>query len=348
MDNLRRFVIVFTAVIFLTLAVCGFILAKNFNETAKTKTVDLNVNANVYDPNKPQDFELGKFNENVLFVIGDKDSNPSELTILMNVNTETNELSFMYFPRQFKYATLADRSVGNMGMICRKKGISKAADIIASQYEISVDNYIYMECELFAEFIDLFVKSENPNNITTSDGQLILDATNAIEYELFVDLKYKSGKYNIDLNRNTKYFTGKEAVQLIQFYRTQNNEYPSDMLKYYDGTDGKRIVAAQAFLDAFISQKLLKTGSKTFADEFQAKLTPLLSKCETNLTEHNLKQIGTMLTRIIPDDICYYIINGNDQYLDQHYIVYNDTVTDLKSNSVLDGATTFRDKFYVN
>ena len=27
MDNLRRFVIVFTAVIFLTLAVCGFILA---------------------------------------------------------------------------------------------------------------------------------------------------------------------------------------------------------------------------------------------------------------------------------------------------------------------------------
>ena len=104
----------------------------------------------------------------------------------------------------------------------------------------------------------------------------------------------------------------------------------------------------KAFLDAFISQKLLKTGSKTFADEFQAKLTPLLSKCETNLTEHNLKQIGTMLTRIIPDDICYYIINGNDQYLDQHYIVYNDTVTDLKSNSVLDDATTFRDKFYVN
>lgn len=354
MDNLRRFILVFITVIFVTLAVCGYILADKFNDAAKTETINLDLNANVYDPDKPSDSSLGIFNENILFVIGDKDGTPSELSVLMNVNTDANEISFMYLPKELKYSTVSDRSVGIMGMICNKKGIAKSADIIASQYEIIVDNYVYMPCNVFAEFIDLFVVDANAPldpNATPSvsiDGKPILDNTNAVEYEIFVDLKYQSGKYNIDINRNTKYLTGNTALQLIQFYKTQNDEYDSEMLKYYDGTDLKRIIAAKDFLNAFINQKLIKTGSATFVDEFTSKLTPLLSKCETNLTEHNLKQLGSMFTKINPESISYYKINGTDQFLDQYYIVYNETVTDLTGNFILDGATVLKDKFNTN
>lgn len=348
MDNLRRFVLVFTAVIFLTLAVCGFILAKSYSDSSKNETVDLDVNANIYDPNKPEDAALGKFNENILFIIGDKENPSSELTFLLNVNSDTNEISFMFLPKDLKYATLSDRTVGKYGVIYNKKSISKIADIIASQFEISVDYYIHMPSDRFIEFIDLFIESDNPNTATTPDGELILDSTNAVEFELFVDLKYQSGKYNIDLNRNRKFFTGKEALQLIQFYKTQDNEYSPEMIKYYDGTDIKRIITAQAFFDAFISQKLIKTGNQAFADVFYSKLAPIIPLCETNLTELNIKQFGSIFTRINPLDICYYYMNGTDQYSDQYYLVYNETVTDIKNNTVLDGAITLKDKFGVN
>lgn len=350
MDNLRRFILVFTAVIFLTLAICGFVLAKNYNETAKTEEVNLGVNTNIFDPNRPNETDLSVFNENILLVIGDKDGKASELTVLVNVNTETNELSFLYFPREFKYATIADRDVGIMGMLCNKKGISKAADVIASQYEITVDNYIYMPSSVFAEFIDAFAVDPNlpidPNPTPAPDGGQVIK--NGVEYSLYVDLKYVSGKYNIDLSRDTKVFTGSEALQLIQFYRTQNNEYSTEMLKYYDGTDSKRISAAQSFLHAFITQKLLKTGNAAFADEFASKTFALLAKCESNLTEQNLKQIGTLFTKINSDAIRYFKINGSDIYLDQHYIVYNETINDLASNSMLDGATVLKENFFTN
>ena len=349
MDNLRRFVLVFTIVIFFTISICGFVLAKNYYEIAKTEKVDLTSDGEIFDPNASKDSELKDFNENILLVVGDKDGQPAELTMLVNVNTKMNQLSFLYFPADLKYATKADRQVDVMSMIANKKGIAKAADVIASQYEIAVDNYIYMPSEVFSEFIDAFAVDPNlplnpnptpdPNN---PDAPII---KNGVEYAIYVDLNYVTGKYNINLKSDTRVFSGKEALQLIQFYRTQNNEYSTEMLKYYDGTDDKRIVAAQSFLHAFINQKLVKTGNETFKDEFASKAFPILSKCETNMTEINMKQIGSIFAKIDSDTIRYFKFNGDELYLDKHYIAYNDTINDLQTNSMLDGATVLKDYF---
>ena len=112
--------------------------------------------------------------------------------------------------------------------------------------------------------------------------------------------------------------------------------------------DIKRIYNSGAFISAFINQKLIKTGNPTFADEFASKINPLLAKCQTNLNETNLKQIGNLLTRINPDSIKSFVINGTDLFMDKHYIVYNDTVTDISNKSLLDGATIFKDNFKTN
>ena len=66
---------------------------------------------------------------------------------------------------------------------------------------------------IFAEFINAFDR----------------DST-GIDYTIPVDLKYVSGKYHIDLKKDTKKLTGSEALQLIQFYRTENNEYSACLL----------------------------------------------------------------------------------------------------------------------
>lgn len=349
MDNLRRFVLVFSAIIFFMIAICGFVLANDYYEISKKDKVVLDSDGTVFDPNATDSSALGDLNENILLVIGDRDGQPAELTILVNIDTTSNKLSFLYFPRELKYSTLADRQVDTMGMICNKKSISDAADVIASQYDITVDNYIYMPTGVFSEFIDAFAVDPNlpivsnptadPNN---PDAEII---KNGVEFSIYVDLKYSAGKYNIDLNRFTKVFTGKEALQLIQFYRTQNNEYSTEMIKYYDGTDEKRIIAAQSFLQAFINQKLLKTGNAAFAEEFAVKAFPLLAKCETNMTELNMKQFGSLFSKISNENIRYFKFNGDDLYLDKHYIVYNETINDLQTNSMLDGASVIKEYF---
>ena len=67
MDNLRRFILVFTAVIFITLCVCGIVLADSYQKTAKTEERELSVSAPTYDPNGTGEDASRALKENILF-----------------------------------------------------------------------------------------------------------------------------------------------------------------------------------------------------------------------------------------------------------------------------------------
>lgn len=151
MDNLRRFILVFTAIIFITLSVCGIVLANSYQKMAKTEEHDLTAPAPTYDPRN--NGTMGKLKENILFLVGDKDGTETELMFLMNVDSESSTVHFLYIPKDLKYAMSSDRSVGNMGNLLAKKGsASSVVDIVASFFEMSVNYYVQMPCEVFAEF----------------------------------------------------------------------------------------------------------------------------------------------------------------------------------------------------
>ena len=332
MDNLRRFILVFTAVIFITLCVCGLVLADSYQKTAKTEERELSVSAPTYDPNGTGEDASQALKENILFIVGDQDGTETELMVLAHVDSENSSLHFLYIPKDLKYALNSDRSVGNMGNLLAKTGsAASAADTVASFFEISVDYYVQMPCNTFAEFINAFDR----------------DST-GIDYTIPVDLKYVSGKYHIDLKKDTKKLTGTEALQLIQFYRTENNEYSAALLAYYDGSDVKRIQAAQSFLSAFLSQKVIKTGDQAYAQTFTDIVLPFLEECETNLTETQIRKIGGIFSAINANAVKYYRFNGTEEYLGKYYLVYDETCTDLTSNAILDGATILRDSFSAN
>lgn len=258
MDNLRRFILVFTAIIFITLSVCGIVLANSYQKMAKTEEHDLTAPAPTYDPRN--NGTMGKLKENILFLVGDKDGTETELMFLMNVDSESSTVHFLYIPKDLKYAMSSDRSVGNMGNLLAKKGsASSVVDIVASFFEMSVNYYVQMPCEVFAEFVNAFDK----------------DST-GIEYTIPADLKYGIGKYNIDLKKDTKKLGGREAMQLIQFYHTENDEYSAELMAYYDGSDVKRIQAAQSLLHSFLTQKVIKTGDETYEQTFADIALPFL------------------------------------------------------------------------
>lgn len=331
MDNLRRFLLVFIAIIFVTLSVCGLVLASSYNNTAKTEDKDLSVSAPTYDPQAPND--SGKMKENILFIVGDKDGGETELMLLANVDTENAAISFLYIPKDIQFSISGERYIGNMGRLLAKTGSASAsANIVSAFMDLGIKYYVQMPCDVFADFINAFDKE--------SAG---------IDYHIGVDMKYVSGKYNIDLKKDTNKLGGREAMQLIQFYRTENNEYTPELLAFYDGSDVKRIEAAQRFLKAFISQKFISTsGNDQYKQNFASIAEPFIKRCDTNIEVDDLKIIGTVFTSLSDDRVKYYRINGTEQFLNQYYLIYNQMCTDLSSNSVQEASFVLRDHFKTN
>ncbi len=332
MDNLRRFLLVFIAVIFVTLSVCGIVLANSYQKMAKTEERNLTAAAPTFNPADPENGNSGNLKENILFLIGDKDGTETELLLLANVDSENASIHFLYIPKDLKYAISSDSSVGNMGsLLAKKNAASSVADIIASFFEISVNYYVQMPCEVFAEFVNAFDRDSS-----------------GIDYTIPVDLKYVSGKYSIDLKKDTNKLGGREAMQLIQFYRTENNEYSAELMAYYDGSDVRRIQTAQSLLHAFLSQKVIKTGDESYAQTFTDTALPFLAKCDTNVTEAILKQIGEIFSKTNANGIKYYRFNGTEQYLEKYYLVYNQMCTDLTSNAVQESSIVCKEYFKTN
>ena len=92
MDNLRRFVLVFTVVIFFTIAICGFVLAKNYYEISKKDNVVLESDGTVFDPNAKDNLALDDFNENILLVVGDKEINANTVGVRSRVDGDIGSM----------------------------------------------------------------------------------------------------------------------------------------------------------------------------------------------------------------------------------------------------------------
>lgn len=119
MDNLRRFILVFVAIIFITLSVCGIVLADSYNKSARTEEKDLNVSAATFDP-KADPNALNPIQENILFLVGDKDGGETELMLIANFNAKDSTVSFLYLPKDMKFAINSEKYVGNLGMLLAK------------------------------------------------------------------------------------------------------------------------------------------------------------------------------------------------------------------------------------
>lgn len=321
MDNLRRFILVFTGVVFLALSISGFILADKYQEASSITKKDVTVDCDKYDAS------IEPFNDNILIIVGDKNNDSAEIVMVANVDTETLSLSFMYIPQDFKYTT--DDRAGNL---LNDKSMNEAADSLASFFNTTIDYYIHISPENFVNMV----------NAVDFDGI-------GIEYEIPVDLVYKSGAYNINLKKGMKFLTGEHALQLIQFYKTKDNNYSPELYEYYDGTDVKRIEASQKFLKNFIEQKFLNSDKDMFVQRFTDGLNPIvegIKETDTNINGELLRKIGLLFNKINVDSIDYFMTDGDYIVSNEGSSwVYNNKAVNLLSGDHTDGKTVWEDKF---
>lgn len=312
MDNLRRFLVVFTAMFFIAAAVCGFMLVQSYNDAEGQQVEDLLVSAPTYDPNGDTSGSI--FRENILCMVADSGKKMPELTFIINVDSLSGHVSFLFIPQNMKYAISQTGEMGTFGEYCGRYAwntAGRAASLLSSFLDIHIEHYLTLSTKDFGLLISAFSSEDE-----------------GVYLEIPVDIEYKNEKENLDISftAGPQYLKGAQAAQFIQFYQTQDGVYTSEMLPYYDGTDVKRIGQVQRFLDAFMCQKFTQAATNVYKEHFSELLYPYLAKGNTNLTGAILDRIATVVEQLQTDRVNYFMLNGKVVYNQNEYLEYNNTM----------------------
>ncbi|MBE7065190.1 MAG: LytR family transcriptional regulator [Ruminococcaceae bacterium] len=317
MDNLRRGILLFTALLFFAATVIGFILSLDYYDTA---TVMEAVPDWHYDGQKvsAEDAEgKGLVNENILVVIGDEGDEHSEIMFITNYNSEKNKMSFIYVPKDMKYSLnvknipggkfsgKSSYNSGTMSQLYSRFGGKYSADIMSYMFDVPVDNYVFLS---FNDCKTLF------NGFTGQDKGLLFN----------FPVKVTNVEEDVSLSAGEQYFDGDMAIDLLRFYKTADGIYDNSLLQYYDGTDLKRIDMVKKFMADFLDSQLLGDSvNKYYLDNF-AKISyeSVIKKCDTNITSALADAVQKSLSNIKEDSVSFYILDyktaDNNEFLLEH------------------------------
>lgn len=310
-------------------AVCGVKLVRSYNSSNKDLVEDLEVAAPTYDPSGQ--VQIDNFRNNILFIVADENRSESQLMFVLNVDSATNSLNFLFLPSEMKFNIASGRTVGTFGSMYYAFASGNAANCastVASFFDIDVNYYLRLTTDEAAKLIGSFSSAD----IAGSRGVL---------FDIPVDVYYRDydGGMIIDFKKGQQYLSGEDAVKFLSFYRTEDDNYSKDLLYYYDGTDSKRLFVVQKFVEAFISQKFLQPTTDFYIRSFQELMQPFIQNGESNLNDTVLKRIGAILSETSTQRIGYFIPLGDVTFNDRIYLSYNNFIRNMQLDENISPST---------
>lgn len=309
MDNLRRFIVILTIFLFFTTSICGFLLSLGYSGISKGKETDLYIDIDPYQENESPTY----FRGNILVIVGEKTRPETDLMFVVNYDSNSSQLKFLYIPKDLKYSDPVTHETGTIGTYFSQHSGEATATLVSSILDIGIPYFINLNDSVFARMINMF---------------------EGVNYSLPVNIKYKDQYYDIDIVKGEQLFDGSRALQLVQFYKTQDNIYSSSMLTFYNGKDVNRIKIASNFVNAFINQKLGEAGKEKY--NYFELLKLLLPDCDTNITEQVLKTITAKLDKLNVNLTENYMITGKESVGLKYYIEYKNLFKDFKTGLDVD------------
>ena len=94
-------------------AVCGIKLVRSYNSSNKDLVEELEVSAPTYDPSGQ--VVADNFRNNILVIVADENRSESQLMFVLNVDSATNSLNFLFLPSELKFNIASGRTVGSFG-----------------------------------------------------------------------------------------------------------------------------------------------------------------------------------------------------------------------------------------
>lgn len=348
MDNLRRGILLFTAVLFLSVAVIGFILSLNYYDTKVEKE---SVPDWQYTGEKVTNDFYSKSEslvKNVLVIIGDKGVKESELMFVANYDTVDKTTSFIYVPKDVKYSLdvknipLSNASYSssyNTGKACQLYSRFKGEDatkIVSYTLDVDIDYYLYLSFSDCEKLFDNF-------------------ATYSLSFD--VPVKLSNSELGISIEPGKQLFHGKKAIDLMRFYKTPDDVYDSELLKYYDGTDVKRIEMVKKLMNTFLSSQFFGENpykSHYLNNFYKLAYEDVIKNCDTNIDGEYINDFKDLLPSLSSSSVSFYLMNCDVSGYESSTLMYtgclkNFTSDDSKNHFVLSEQETEKviaEKFY--
>lgn len=245
---------------------------------------------------------------NVLVLGGDYVGANTDTILAANINTATGKINIMSIPRDTK-VNIKGSSVPKINSAYSAGGADLAVNTVSSLLNINIKYYAFINTEGFREIIDLL------------DG---------VDFEILANMDYDDPTQNlhIHLKKGMQHLDGSKAEQYMRF--RQPSTYNNEILKYYDGSDLKRIEAQQRFIKELIRQKAtLKYVAK--ADEL---VKSSLKYVKTNITTDKAVNLLGNAGNIKANEISFFRLPGNasDEGLSYYIIDKQQTQEIVKNN----------------
>ena len=293
MDNLRRAILLFSAVVLVAVAVLGFVLALDYYNSSESDVIDADCSGEKYsgEEDGASEDESISFVDNLLLIVGDEAQKSAEIISIMNFNSEENKINMFFIPCDTKY-TLEEQGIVHGGILenyYKIAGGEKFANLVSAMFDISVERYAYMDFDDYSSLIKRF-SSRN-------DGGVLFD----------MPVSIKSGRLGVNISSGRTYFDGNLAVQLAKFKETDDGVYGGELLEYYDGSEICRVKMISAFIKCLFEQKFIKPAESYYVENFADLVNSVKKDIDTNVSDNDIETMGKCLASFEKGAAEFYI-----------------------------------------
>jgi LCP family protein required for cell wall assembly len=234
-----------------------------------------------------QPFVLEKSPTNILVLGGDKVAGNTDTMMLVNFNPDTMQINILSIPRDTRV------KIRGLGYTKINAAYPKGGADLAME---TVSNFLGT-CIQYCVYVD------------TSAFRKIIDRLDGVDYYVPIDMYYYDPiqKLKINLKKGQQHLDGSKAEQFMRFRQPSGKNYTKEMLKYYDGSDIKRIAAQQNFIKEFIRQKT----SIKYITKINNILDIVFDSVETNLTMSDALKLSQNINKLDTEQIKMFTVPGN-------------------------------------
>lgn len=302
--NLRRFYFIITVMLSAFLFVSGSGILFYINTMGASENIgDNGAEASTVN-NFLKSFVIGNDPVNALLLVGDKAEANTDTMMVINFNPETDKLSILSIPRDTRVNVSGSIPKIN-SLYARKNGEKLVVDTVSDLLGINIKYYVYLNISTFREVIDLL---------------------GGVDYYVPVDMDYDDPIQNlhIHLKKGQQHLDGKKAEQFLRFRHPNGNYYSKEMLKYYDGSDIKRIEAQQNFVKEVIKQK----ANIRYLPKINEVVNVVYDNLETNITLNEILKLLKNIPDFSIENVNMFTLPGTSQQIGGiWYYIYDQSQT---------------------
>ncbi len=284
--NTRKFYFILTTIMTSFLFISGVYMLYLINITSAAGSDEKDsTNQEGFFDKIIQPFVLDKSPVNILLLGGDKVAGNTDTMMLINFNPDTAQINILSVPRDSR-VMINGMGYEKINAAYPKGGPDLAVRTVSNFLNTCIQYYVYVDTAAFRDIIDMV------------DG---------VDYYVPIDMDYDDPIQNlhIHLAKGQQHLNGKKAEQFMRFRHP--NHYTQEIMKYYDGSDIKRIQAQQSFIKELIRQKT----SLKYLTRLNDIISRAFSSLNTNLTLSDALKLAQNINKLDINQIIMKTVPGD-------------------------------------